>query len=642
MEQRRNEMGGLKREIAEKTRRPAASSGTDSHLRKFGSDPAGNRTPVHPGERRQLSFLHWLLTKRDATPLLTELHVIRAHNWEVFIYWRRTTQGVSSQVWSNGKPTAKIDVKHVYTEVNFAIGSQFIIHALDDSEPVGDLQRNKWRVPYCQGYYAVVRRQQCSPIGLTRPEPRPQSCRTSLGRIGSPGEGSSVAAKIHCSTYGMVARGMATNPRGYVLHTLVESMPDRMAAVIAARDITDRYTTADELRNRAAGRGERWKSSAGAPAILIVSEQTDLGRRTALSAPGIEHARQGGRKRTASAMTEGWSWWRGEPMRKPTKQETITSGRMGRDHPADHTLDKSHPSFPTKPPLVLFHEMLSGEATYSIRSLPFLKQILSFRFIILCRAKCHRNRIVYVFHRKFIFDQLERSEAHGPVIFAVSNWFVNRGISYSRFLSIGYQLVRHAQEKFEPVAELQENKDRIPYFLLQGLHLGSIQEYMNTAIPRPNCFSRKDSCSSYNSSLLLQLVSLLKLLAACMWEKTSTNRLGHQKTLAQSSPPTVAADNQCTVDISISVHKTVESSLQGRTSKENGAAVAERLDCSLPNNANGVQSPAGSLRISAGGNRAVRCRRSAGFLRGLPFPPPLHPYAAPYLPHFTHVGSQAR
>ncbi|KAJ8867312.1 hypothetical protein PR048_031113 [Dryococelus australis] len=54
------------------------------------------------------SFLHWLLTKRDATPLLTELHVIQAHNWEVFIYWRRTTQGVSSQVWSNGKPTAKV------------------------------------------------------------------------------------------------------------------------------------------------------------------------------------------------------------------------------------------------------------------------------------------------------------------------------------------------------------------------------------------------------------------------------------------------------------------------------------------------------------------------------------------------------
>ncbi|KAJ8868292.1 hypothetical protein PR048_029808 [Dryococelus australis] len=34
----------------------------------------------------------------------------------------------------------KIDVKHVYTEFQFAIGSQFIRHALDDSEPVADLQ----------------------------------------------------------------------------------------------------------------------------------------------------------------------------------------------------------------------------------------------------------------------------------------------------------------------------------------------------------------------------------------------------------------------------------------------------------------------------------------------------------------------
>ncbi|KAJ8878353.1 hypothetical protein PR048_018930 [Dryococelus australis] len=68
-------------------------------------------------------------------------------------------------------------------------------------------------------YYAVVRRQQCSPIGLARPEPRPQPYRTSLGRIGSPGEGSSGPAKIHCSTHGMVARGMATNPRGSPANT---------------------------------------------------------------------------------------------------------------------------------------------------------------------------------------------------------------------------------------------------------------------------------------------------------------------------------------------------------------------------------------------------------------------------------------
>ncbi|KAJ8872109.1 hypothetical protein PR048_025711 [Dryococelus australis] len=40
-----------------------------------------------------------------------------------------------------------------------------------------------------------------------------------LGRIGSPGEGSSGVAKIHCSTHGIVAREMATNPHGCPAHT---------------------------------------------------------------------------------------------------------------------------------------------------------------------------------------------------------------------------------------------------------------------------------------------------------------------------------------------------------------------------------------------------------------------------------------
>ncbi|KAJ8883188.1 hypothetical protein PR048_015028 [Dryococelus australis] len=63
-----------------------------------------------------------------------------------------------------------------------------------------------------------------------------------------------------------------------------------------------------------------------------------------------------------------------------------------------------------------------------------------------------------------------------------------------------------------------------------------------------------------------------------------------------------------------------------------GAAVAERLACSPLNKAIRVQSPAGSLRIIACGNRAGRCRWSAGFLGDLPFPPPLHYDAAPYSP----------
>ncbi|KAJ8876003.1 hypothetical protein PR048_023911 [Dryococelus australis] len=44
----------------------------------------------------------------------------------------------------------KIDVKHTCTEVDFAIGSPFIRHTLDDSEPIADFQGNKKGVPYCQ------------------------------------------------------------------------------------------------------------------------------------------------------------------------------------------------------------------------------------------------------------------------------------------------------------------------------------------------------------------------------------------------------------------------------------------------------------------------------------------------------------
>ncbi|KAJ8873864.1 hypothetical protein PR048_024700 [Dryococelus australis] len=45
-------------------------------------------------------------------------------------------------------------------------------------------------------------------------------------------------------------------------------------------------------------------------------------------------------------------------------------------------------------------------------------------------------------------------------------------------------------------------------------------------------------------------------------------------------------------------------------------------------------------RIFASGNRAGRCRWSAGFLGVLPFPPPLHSRALPYSSHFTLINSQ--
>ncbi|KAJ8873317.1 hypothetical protein PR048_026951 [Dryococelus australis] len=63
-----------------------------------------------------------------------------------------------------------------------------------------------------------------------------------------------------------------------------------------------------------------------------------------------------------------------------------------------------------------------------------------------------------------------------------------------------------------------------------------------------------------------------------------------------------------------------------------GATVTERLACSPPTKAFRVQYPAGPLRIFACGNRAGRCRWSAGFLGDLRFPPPFHSGTAPHSP----------
>ncbi|KAJ8873690.1 hypothetical protein PR048_024522 [Dryococelus australis] len=66
------------------------------------------------------------------------------------------------------------------------------------------------------------------------------------------------------------------------------------------------------------------------------------------------------------------------------------------------------------------------------------------------------------------------------------------------------------------------------------------------------------------------------------------------RTLAQSSPFTVTANNQCAVDIGMFAHKTVETSLQvTELANYSGAAVAERLVRSHQGE-KGVQSPAGS------------------------------------------------
>ncbi|KAJ8895130.1 hypothetical protein PR048_000455 [Dryococelus australis] len=70
------------------------------------------------------------------------------------------------------------------------------------------------------------------------------------------------------------------------------------------------------------------------------------------------------------------------------------------------------------------------------------------------------------------------------------------------------------------------------------------------------------------------------------------------------------------------------------------AAVVQWSDYLPPTEANRARFPAVSLpRIFARGNRAGRCRWSAGFLGDLPFPLPLH--SAPYSPLFTPTVSQA-
>ncbi|KAJ8872693.1 hypothetical protein PR048_026306 [Dryococelus australis] len=67
----------------------------------------------------------------------------------------------------------KVDFKHMYTEATFATGSEFIRHALVDSESVADLRGNKKRIPFLQG--GVDGRSPREPAGMTRPGIEPGS-----------------------------------------------------------------------------------------------------------------------------------------------------------------------------------------------------------------------------------------------------------------------------------------------------------------------------------------------------------------------------------------------------------------------------------------------------------------------------------
>ncbi|KAJ8886158.1 hypothetical protein PR048_012367 [Dryococelus australis] len=63
----------------------------------------------------------------------------------------KSSPNLSTQLNERGyEIKGKIDFKRIYTEVTFAIGPEFIRHALDDSAPKANLQGNKKRIPYCQ------------------------------------------------------------------------------------------------------------------------------------------------------------------------------------------------------------------------------------------------------------------------------------------------------------------------------------------------------------------------------------------------------------------------------------------------------------------------------------------------------------
>ncbi|KAJ8869291.1 hypothetical protein PR048_030864 [Dryococelus australis] len=122
VEKRRNENGGWGGgEIPKKTRRQAGIVRRDSQMQKslgrfalVGGEQANHSAPaVSPSPSEVLGA--------TSTGVRTAMSPLRA-----------------KQICDHDN----IDVNYVYTEVDFAIGSQFIRHALYDCEPVADLQGN--------------------------------------------------------------------------------------------------------------------------------------------------------------------------------------------------------------------------------------------------------------------------------------------------------------------------------------------------------------------------------------------------------------------------------------------------------------------------------------------------------------------
>ncbi|KAJ8868512.1 hypothetical protein PR048_030040 [Dryococelus australis] len=159
-----------KREIPEKNPPTNVIAQHDTHVRKSGSARPG----IEPGSP-------WWevsrLTAQPPRPLSSFRGILKFRTCEVHRQPRQvrseldisTTAG-TPVYWSAALPLTtfllanmttdtptvlyntrywldKIDVKHVYTEVDFVIGSQFIRYALDDCEPIADFQGNK-RCPF--------------------------------------------------------------------------------------------------------------------------------------------------------------------------------------------------------------------------------------------------------------------------------------------------------------------------------------------------------------------------------------------------------------------------------------------------------------------------------------------------------------
>ncbi|KAJ8877816.1 hypothetical protein PR048_022274 [Dryococelus australis] len=194
--------GGGKWEIPEKTRRAASSGTTPSYESPGAASPgiepgspwqepsAPPATPLRPQDLFEINEFHKTSDKSAIyqlksvsfpTKRLTDcsaseygsqtqslLALTPAAHPRKMASARRKKDGRTP--FTNQRPD-KIDVKHLYTEVDFVIGSHFSRHALDDSEPIADLQGNnakKPRIDYILKH-AVANESQDPSQSLTQP-----------------------------------------------------------------------------------------------------------------------------------------------------------------------------------------------------------------------------------------------------------------------------------------------------------------------------------------------------------------------------------------------------------------------------------------------------------------------------------------